>query len=414
MNLELFIAKRIHFEKKSKKTVSRPAVFIAMLGIAIGMAVMILSVAVVVGFKKEIREKVIGFGGHVRVTNYDANASYETQPIAFPADLREQISQTRHVRTVSEFATKPGIVKTDDDFQGVVVKGVGADFDWNFFSQNLLSGEVPAYRNDTTVNEVLVSKILSDKMRLKTGDSFLTYFVQDKVRVRKFKVSGIYSTGFKEYDNAFILADIHHVQKLNGWKENEVSGLEVNIDDYAHLDNCAEDIYFLCGNRFDENGAAYYVQTIREVSPEIFNWLDLLDMNVWVILVLMISVAGFNMLSGLLILILEKANMIGVLKSMGAQNYSIRKIFLCQSAFLVLRGMFWGNVVGLSLCLLQKMFGIVALDAEVYYLSVVPIHLTFVHWLLLNVGTFVISVLMMVVPSYMVAKITPARSMRFD
>lgn len=414
MNLELFIAKRIHFEKKSKKTVSRPAVFIAMLGIAIGMAVMILSVAVVVGFKKEIREKVIGFGGHVRVTNYDANASYETQPIAFPADLREQISQTQHVRTVSEFATKPGIVKTDDDFQGVVVKGVGADFDWNFFSQNLLSGEVPAYRNDTTVNEVLVSKVLSDKMRLKTGDSFLTYFVQDKVRVRKFKVSGIYSTGFKEYDNAFILADIHHVQKLNGWKKNEVSGLEVNIDDYAHLDNCAEDIYFLCGNRFDENGAAYYVQTIREVSPEIFNWLDLLDMNVWVILVLMISVAGFNMLSGLLILILEKANMIGVLKSMGAQNYSIRKIFLYQSAFLVLRGMFWGNVVGLSLCLLQKMFGIVALDAEVYYLSVVPIHLTFVHWLLLNVGTFVISVLMMVVPSYMVAKITPARSMRFD
>lgn len=414
MNLELFIAKRIHFEKKSKKTVSRPAVFIAMLGIAIGMAVMILSVAVVVGFKKEIREKVIGFGGHVRVTNYDANASYETQPIAFPTDLREQISQTRHVRTVSEFATKPGIVKTDDDFQGVVVKGVGADFDWNFFAQNLLSGEVPAYRNDTTVNEVLVSKILSDKMRLKTGDSFLTYFVQDKVRVRKFEVSGIYSTGFKEYDNAFILADIHHVQKLNGWKKNEVSGLEVNIDDYAHLDNCAEDIYFLCGNRFDENGAAYYVQTIREVSPEIFNWLDLLDMNVWVILVLMISVAGFNMLSGLLILILEKANMIGVLKSMGAQNYSIRKIFLYQSAFLVLRGMFWGNVVGLSLCLLQKVFGVVALDAEVYYLSVVPIHLTFVHWLLLNVGTFVISVLMMVVPSYMVAKITPARSMRFD
>ncbi len=414
MNLEYFIAKKIHFDKTTGKDVSRPAVFIAMLGIAIGLAVMIVAIAVVVGFKKEIREKVIGFGSHIQISNYDSNISYETQPIEFPNDLVAEIQSLTHVQNVSHFATKPGIIKTDDEFQGIVIKGVGEDFDWNFFSKNLIDGSVPIMRKDSTVNDVLISKLLADKLQLKTGDDFLTYFIQDKVRVRKFTVSGIYSTNFSDFDKMFVMADIHHVQKLNSWTDVQCTGLEINIDDYSCLEQTADDVYFLCGNRFDNNGAAYYVQTIREISPDIFNWLDLLDMNVWVILILMIAVAGFNMLSGLLILILEKANMIGILKSIGAQNYSIRKIFLYQSMFLVGKGMIWGNIVGLLFCFVQKYFGLVTLDAEVYYLAVVPIHFNVWYWLLLNISVFVISVLMMIAPSYLVAKINPAQSIRFE
>ena len=333
MSLEYFIAKRIYFSKEGDRQATPPVVRIAMIGIALGLAVMILSVAIVIGFKKEIRNKVIGFGSHIQITNFDNNASYESTPIAVSDTLLEHLKTFPGITHVEGFATKPGILKTDSDFQGIVLKGVGRDYDWTFFRNNLKEGELFILPTDKVSTDVLLSRYLANLLGLKVGDSFLTYFVQDEVRARKFRITGIYETGFVDYDKLFVIADIRQIRRLNGWAPDEVSGLELQVDDYDHLDRVAEDLYFDIAEKQDRNGNTYYTRSIKELNPMIFDWLEVQDINVVVILILILAVAGFTMISGLLIIILERTNMIGILKALGENNTSIRKIFLYISFF---------------------------------------------------------------------------------
>lgn len=414
MNLEYFIAKRIHFEKKGEKNVSRPAVRIATIGIAVGVAVMLIAIAVVIGFKQEIRNKTIGFGSHIQITNFDNNNSYEMQPIRMSDTLQNQLKAIPNVRHIQRFVTKPGIIKTENDFQGMILKGVGPEFDWSFFKSNLIEGEILNLNDSTPVNEAIISKSIADMMGLKLGDSFLTYFLQDQIRARKFTVKGIYSTNFADYDKLFVITDIRIAQRLNGWDQEYFSGMEILITDFNYLDGVSDQVYALAANRFDAEGNGYFIQTIRQLNPQIFSWLDLLDMNVWVILLLMLAVAGFNMISGLLILILEKTNMIGILKSYGAGNWSIRKIFLYESIFLIGKGMLWGNIIGLLICFVQYQFKIIPLDPVSYYTSTVPITFNWLYIVLLNAGTLIVSVLMLIGPSYLISKISPAAIMRYE
>ena len=413
MSLEYFIAKRIHFQQ-GKKNVSRPAVRIATIGIALGLAVMLISVAVVIGFKNEIRNKTIGFGGHIQITNFDNNNTYETNPIKVDKALIKRITAIDGVTHVQRFATKPGIIKTATEFQGIVIKGIDAGFNWNFFKSNLVEGKILEISGSTPSNQVVISKYLANLLGLKLGDSFYTYFIQEQIRARKFKIVGIYSTNFIEYDKLFILADMRQVQTLNDWSPESFSGLEVQINDFNRIDEVGDMVYDATANKFNKDGNSYTTQTIKQLNPQIFSWLSLLDMNVWVILILMLAVAGFNMISGLLILILERTNMIGILKSMGATNWSVRKIFLYHSAFLIGKGMLWGNVIGLSLCAIQYFTGVIPLDPQAYYVATVPICFNWLYILLLNVGTLIASLLMMIGPSYLITKISPAKIIRYE
>ena len=414
MNLELFIARKIHFSKEGNRQVTPPAVRIAIVGVALGLAVMILSVAIVIGFKKEVRNKVIGFGSHIQITNFDNNSSYETTPIAVSDSLLQALREFPGIKHIEGYATKMGILKTDSDFQGVVLKGIDTDYDWSFFRNNLKEGELLTIDPKKTSTDVIISRYLSDLLGLKLGDSILTYFVQEDVRARKFNIVGIYETGFMDYDKLFVLADIKQIRRLNGWEKDEVSGLELLVDDYDKLDQIAEDLYFNLVEKQDRHGNTYFTRSIKEMNPMIFNWLDVLDVNVVVILILIFAVAGFTMISGLLIIILERTNMIGILKALGENNVSIRKIFLYISFFLIGKGMLWGHVVGIAICLIQSHFRIIKLDPSIYYLDAVPIDLSIVSLILLNIGTLCASMLMMLGPSYLITKIDPAKSIRFE
>lgn len=413
MSIEYFIAKRIHFQQ-GRKNVSRPAVRIAIIAIALGMAVMILSVAVVIGFKQEIRNKVVGFGGHIRVSNYDNNNTFETNPITYSKQFSDSLASVKGVQSVQLYATKPGIIKTTDEFQGIVLKGIDRNFNWDFFRTHLVAGDT-LQLTDSLRNDIVISKHLADLLRLKVGDSFYTYFIKDQVKARKFTIRGIYATNFVEYDKLFIITDVRHIQRLSGWESNQYSGYEVLISDFDNMDVVADYVNVVAQQSVtSDDSQKYYVQTIKELSPQLFGWLDLLDMNVWVILSLMLAVAGFNMISGLLILILERTNMIGILKSVGATNWSVRKVFLYFAVFLIGKGMFWGNLIGLSLCALQYFTHILPLDPEAYYVSYVPIVFNWSYLILLNAGTFVASVLMMIAPSYLISKISPAKIIRYE
>lgn len=412
MNIEYFIAKRIHF-RQDRKHVSRPAVRIAILGIAIGLAVMLLAVSIVLGFKQEIRNKTIGFGGHIQITNFDSNNTYEMSPIMLDDSLKQELQNIPGIKHIQAYATKPGIIKTTDQFQGIVLKGIDRNFDWNFFKSNLTDGTI-LIPDDSLQNNAVISQYLSNLFKLKLGDSFFTYFIQDQVRARKFTITGIYSTNFVEYDKLFILTDIRHIQHLNNWNDSLVSGYEILIDDFQQIDLVGDQVYYKTANILQADGNSYYTQTIKDINPQIFAWLDLLDINVWVILFLMLAVAGFNMISGLLILILERTTMIGILKSIGATNWSIRKIFLYHSFFLIGKGMLWGNIIGLSICAIQYFTGILPLDPEAYYIATVPIIFNWPFILLLNVGTLLASILMMIGPSYLITKILPAKIIRYE
>jgi len=413
VNLELFIAKRIHF-RQGRKNISRPAVRIATIGIALGLAVMIISVAVVIGFKREIRNKTIGFGGHIQITNFDNNNTYEMNSIKVNKALMTKISNIEGVKHVQHFATKPGIIKTNSEFQGIVLKGIDSGFDWDFFKSNLVEGRIISFPKNSETNEVVISKYLANLLQLKNGDTFFTYFIQNQVRARKFKIVGIYSTNFVEFDKLIILTDIRHVQALNGWDAESYSGLEILINDFNRIDEVGDAVYSATANIFNKEGKTYSTQTIKQINPQIFSWLDLLDTNVWVILILMLSVAGFNMISGLLILILERTNMIGILKSIGARNWSIRKIFLYHSFFLIGKGMLWGNIIGLSLCTIQYFTGIIPLDPQAYYVATVPVYFNWLYIVLLNSGTLLASLIFMIGPSYLITKISPANIIRYE
>jgi lipoprotein-releasing system permease protein len=412
MNVEYFIARRIHF-RQGKKNISRPAVRIAIIGIAIGLAVMLLTVSIVLGFKQEVRNKTIGFGGHIQLTNFDTNNSYEMLPVNIDDSLLTSLRNIPGVRTVSAFATKPGIIKTDEAFQGIVIKGIGADFDGEFFKGNMVEGEF-IEPGDSLQNEAVISRHMARRFKLSTGDSFFTYYIQDQVRARRFTVKGIYSTNFMEYDKLFVITDIRQIQQLNGWEEGEVSGYELRINDFNEIDAVGDQVYSLIARLIESDGSSYHTRTIREINPQIFAWLDLLDINVWVILALMLAVAGFNMISGLLILILERTSMIGILKAMGATNWSVRRIFLYHSLFLIGKGMMWGNIAGLSFITLQYFTGIIPLDPEAYYVNSVPVLFHWPLFIALNVGTLLASIAMMIGPSYLITRILPAKIIRYE
>jgi lipoprotein-releasing system permease protein len=375
---------------------------------------MILSVAVASGFKTEISNKIIGFGSHIQILNYDSNLSFETNPInkeqAFYSDIKDLMG----IQNIQEFAIKGGLIKTQEDFQGVVLKGIGSDFDWSFFDQNIVEGKSFRVSDSARTNDILISRYVADLLKLKLGDKVISYFIQEPMRMRSFTISGIYETSLAEFDERFALVDIKHIQKLNNWDENQISGFEILLSDFSKLDKMTEDIRDIVGFRFNPDGSKLKVVSIKEKYYQMFDWLKLTDTNVWVILILMISVAGFNMISGLLILILERTNMIGILKALGTKNWSIRKIFLYQSGFIISKGLLWGNIIGLSICFLQAKFQIIKLDAASYYLTAVPINLKLWFVLALNAGTLIITVLMLLVPSYIISRLSPEKTIKFN
>ena len=411
---KLYIANRIHFDKHNRKKATPPAIRVAVAGVALGLAVMILSVAIVIGFKHEIRDKVVGFGSHIQITSFDNNQTYEKQPIQFTDSLYKVLMAHEGVTAADPIGTKLGMIKTDTDFMGMVLKGVSPGYDWSFFKKYLVDGALPEIADTTISNEVLISRTIADKLGLHVHDKIYCYFVQDQVRARRFTIAGIYQTDFSDYDKLLIIGDVRHVQKLNNWHSDQYSEIELLVDDFDKADDIAYELYINLIDHPDYYGTYYYPQSIRTLNPIFFGWLDLLDMNVWIILILMAAVSGFTMISGLLIIILERANMIGILKALGANNTSIREIFLYVSTFLVGKGMIWGNVIGLSLCLIQKHFHIISLNPEAYYVPYVPIELNFWYILWLNLGCMAVSVLMLIAPSYLVALIRPAKSIKFE
>ena len=415
MNTELFIAKRLYKgNQKKKKRVSTPAVSIAIAGIALGLVVMILSVSIVIGFKKEIRGKVIGFGSHIQITSFGDNNSYELNPIAVSDSLLSLITANSEIRHVQPYIIKPGIIKTDENFQGIVLKGVDDNYDWEFFKKNMVEGDIINADDTSGVNQAIISKDIADKLHLKLGDRFTTYFVQDPIRARRFDIKGIYQTNFEDYDKLYILTDMSLLAKLNQWDDDYASGLEVLVKDYNQLDLTTQNLFFDMASHRDKLDNTLYARSIKDINPIIFDWLNLLDMNVWIIIILMLVVSGFTMISGLLIIILERTNMIGILKAVGTRDFNIRKIFLYLSSFLILKGLFWGNIIALIICFAQKYLHIIKLNPEVYYTSYVPIDINLWNILIINVGTLIVSMLMMIGPSYLIAKISPAKSIKFE
>jgi lipoprotein-releasing system permease protein len=414
MNLELFIARRIHFGKgEGEKKASSPAIKIAIAGVAIGLAAMILALSIVIGFKKEVRNKVVGFGSHIQITNLNNTTSYETMPVAVTAGLLDTLRNEPGISHAQVYATKPGIIKTDSAFQGIILKGVGKDYDWEFFKKNMIDGAIINPDDTTVTNQVIISKNIADKLNLKTGDSFISYFVQER-GARRFNITGIYSTNFEDYDKLFVITDIRLIQRLNKWEEDQVSGIELLVGDFDRLERITQDIFLEMMTYRDVDGNTFLTRSVKEMNPMIFSWLDLLDMNVWVIIILMFAISIFTMISGLLIIILERTNMIGMLKTLGARSFSIRKTFLYVSSFLILKGMFWGNIIALAVLFTQKYSGLIKLDPDTYYVSEMPVDINFLYIILLNMGTLILSVLAMVGPSYLIAKISPAKSLRFE
>lgn len=403
---EWSIARRLYFSEDGEKRTSRPAVRVALGGIVIGVMVMIVTICVVVGFKREITQKVAGFGSHIQVVNFDNNSTYELRPIRVSDSLVSRIGEIPHVVSVSIFASKPGIIKTDSAFQGIVFKGT--DY-WDYFAQNKVAGELPS-----SVNEVLISTELSDLLQLAVGDDFYCYFVEEELRVRRLYVSGIYNTCMSEMDRLFVLGDIALVRQLNHWQADQASGIEVLVDDLRNLDVVADDVYFATANRLDAEGNAFYTQTLEQLNPQIFAWLDLLNMNVVIIILLMLCVSGFSIVTGLIILIIDSVQLIGILKALGANDGFVRRIFIYEAILLVGKGMLWGNVLGLGLCAIQYFTHLIPLDSATYYVSYVPIAFPWGWWLLLNVGTLLLSWLILLAPSAVVTKISPARVMHFE
>jgi len=414
MNLPYFIAHRLIKGRRQETSFSRPINVIAVTGIALGLAVMIVAVAVLTGFKQQIRNKIVGFGSNIQILNFDSNLSLETVPISDTQPFIPGIRDMDGIRHVQVFATKAGIIKMSEAIQGVVLKGIGSDFDWKFFESNIVDGSVFTVTDTGRTNQVIISKKISDMLRLKTGDSFAMYFVQDPPRSRKFTISGIYETSLEEFDKLYVFCDIGHIKRLNGWTDDQVSGFEIFIDDFDRLDEMTMAVRDEVGYRLLEDETKFKVTNIRLRYPQIFDWLNFQDMNVFIIITLMLLVAGFNMISGLLILILERTNMIGILKALGSNNTTIRKMFLYQASYLIVKGLFWGNIIGTGLALLQLKTGLISLDPASYYIKTVPVNLELTHIILLNLGTMAVIFLMLLVPSQLISRITPVKAIRYD
>ena len=415
MNFPLFIAKRIYGDHHNNQKVSRPAIAIAIAGIAIGLAVMIVSIAVVLGFKHSIQNKVIGFGSHIQVTNFMSQMSSNNYPIVMDDSMMNVIKKIPGVKHAERFAYKQGILKTDNDFLGVMFKGVGPEFNPNFISQNIVEGEIPSFSDKKSGNRILISKNMADKLKVKNGERLFAYFIDDNgVRVRRFTIQGIYQTNLNQYDELVCFADLYTVIKLNGWEDDQVSGAEIMVHDFSKVNEVESHFIKKVNKTEDRHGETYSSQTIRDINPQIFSWLDLLDLNVLIIIILMVAVASVTMISGLLIIILECTNMIGMLKALGCRNGSIRRIFLWFSAFVIGRGMIIGNMIGIAIILLQKQFGIFKLDPSIYYINAVPVEINVPLFVLLNILTFLFCVIVLVAPSYLISHISPTKSIRYE
>ena len=426
MNIAYYIARRlIRSSAKSKKTDTdsnaadstpksrssfvgtRPIIAIATASISLGIAIMIIAIAIVTGFKTEIRSKVIGFGSHIQITNFDSNSSFEPSPIERDQHFYPSLDTVKGIRHIQVYATKAGIIKTGNEIEGVVLKGIGSDFDWAFFESKLEAGKSFKIIEGEKSKYVLISRYTANKLNLKVEDELFMYFIQKSQRIRKFTVSGIYNTGLDEFDKLYVLGDIQHIQKLNNWDADQIGGFEVLIDDFDDLNELGEYVY-------NEIGAELFSQTIRESNSQIFDWLDLQNINARIILILMIFVAGINMVSALLILILNRTKMIGILKAVGANNWIIRKVFIYVATSLIGKGLLWGNLVGIGLCWLQQEYGIVGLDQESYYVSVIPVILDMDSIIYLNLLTLLVCVLFLILPSWIVTRIQPVDAMRFN
>jgi len=402
------IASRLYFSQKGEHRSSRPAVRVALAGMIVGVAVMILTVCIVVGFKQTITDKVAGFGAHIQVVSFDNNNTYDLHPIAVSDSLLTQLASYDHVVSAAPFITKPGMIKTDSAFQGIVLKGT--DY-WTFFVQNIVEGAIPSQPQ-----EVLLSRLTANRLQLQLNDDILCYFVDDSdVRARRFTIVGLYDTGFAQADELFVLSPLETVRRLQQWQLNTYSGVEILLDDIACLDEVADEIYFATVNHLDDYGYnTYYVQTLVQLNPAIFGWLELLDMNVVVIIILMLLVAGFNIVSGLIILILDGVQLIGTLKALGADNRFVRRIFLTQAAMLIAKGVLWGNIIGLTIATVQYFGHLIPLEATTYYVSSVPVSFAWGWLIALNVLTIGVSLLILLLPSMIITKISPAKVMHFE
>jgi membrane protein len=415
VNLPFFLAKRIYTNNADKKRVDRPAIRIAIAGVAVGLAVMLVSVSVVFGFKHTIRNKVVGFGSHIQVANFMTLQASEQYPIQMGDSMLKVLRAIPGVKHVQRFAVKQGILKTDKDFLGVAFKGIAADYDTTFIHQNLVAGAIPHFSDTVGKQQMMVSQAIADQLNLKLGDKVFAYFIDNTgVKARRFTIAAIYQTNLSQFDKVTCFIDLYTAVKLNAWETDQASGAELTVNDFNLLNQTAARVVEKVNRTIDSYGETYSSQTIQEMNPQIFSWLDLLDLNVWIILGLMLAVAGVTMISGLLIIILERTAMIGILKAIGARNTTIRRTFLWFAVFTIGKGMLIGNFIGLGLIVLQHYTGLVKLNPATYYVSTVPVEFNILVWLLLNVATLVISVFVLIAPSYLVSKINPAASMRYE
>lgn len=414
MSVPFFIAKRIYKDDDNKKSVSRPAIAIATTGVAIGIAVMIISVCIVLGFKHTIRDKAIGFGGHINVGNFVSMHGGNIEPICMSDSMIKAIKAIEGVKDVGRYAQKEGILKTDNDFLGVVFKGIASEYDTTFIHNNMVEGAIPHFTDSASSNSIIISKTMADLLRLKAGDKVFAYFINENVRVRRFTIAGIYRTNLTQYDKTICFTDLYTTVKLNGWQHDQADGAEVIVNDYNQINDIAERFVSNINRRTDHYGQTYSSATIQEINPQIFSWLDLLDLNVWIILALMLCVAGFTMISGLLIIILERTNMIGLLKAIGSRNSQIRKTFLWFATFIIGRGLVIGNIIGIGLMILQKTTGLIRLDASIYYVDIVPVEINIPAIAAINILTLALCLSALIAPSFLVSHIHPAKSMKYE
>lgn len=410
LNLEYFIAKRLIAAKSYKSSISSPIIKIAIAAIAIGIIMMIMAVATGVGLQDKIREKVSAFNGHIIISNFDDNQSQvTTEPISIKQSFYPKFKNVEGISHVQAVASKAGIIRTEKAFEGIIYKGVGKDYDFTNLDEYLVSGKIPNLKSELNT-EVLISEYLAKRLQLKVGDKFLTFFMKENGKLpnkRNFLITGIYNSGFQEFDATYIIGDIRHVQLINKWQPTQVGAFEVFVDDFTQLKEKGEEVY-------KEIPPTYNSTTIAEKYYSIFEWLKLFDFNIMVILIVMIVVATINMAVALLVLILERTQMIGILKAMGANNWNVRKIFLYNAFYLIVRGLFWGNLIALSLLFIQKYFGVIQLNPENYYVNQAPVSINLGHILLLNAGTIVICLLVLLIPSYIITKISPVKAIKFD
>ncbi|MEA3496185.1 MAG: FtsX-like permease family protein [Bacteroidota bacterium] len=405
MNLEYYIAKRITLQ--SKRTFSKTIVRIAISAIALSIIVMMISISILDAFQSEIKNKIIGFGSHIQITNTNVNFTYENPAINIEKKLINKINNVEGVKSVNVFATKAGIIKTKNAIEGVVLKGVNDNYDWSEIENYIIEGDVITFEKNSSSKGILISKTLSDKLMIDVGDKIEIYFVQKPPRARKLTVSGIFKTGLEEIDNTFAICDLKHIIKLNNWESNQAGGYEIKIEKLENLEIINDEIRLELPLKLDS-------RTIKEIYPQLFDWLGLLDKNVQIILILMLIVAAVNMITALLIIILEKTNMIGILKAFGTSNWRISKIFIYNASFLIILGVVFGNILGLLLLFLQHHFNIVKLPVEYYFIDSVPVAFTWGKFLFLNIGTIIFCGIMMYFPARFVARIDPVKSIRFE